>query len=564
MARPHPRPNSGDGRSAGAHTPPARATVSPGSREKPLLSYPSYIGGKDVEGVGWVYTVSSRSLLEDVFTSVSLKRSLEQDPDPLSPAAQHGYVTGRCAVVADADVDTATEAAAAAVPEWAAVPLSDRLRLGRLFREKLLEHEETFLEILVAEAHPRRLARWELACLLQVFSEASCSFYEQQMYAEFTHGPRRLIIRRQPDGVVCLNPPQNAPAPSSALAVLALMAGNAVVVRAPRSIALSTMFLLRELVVPLLDELGAPPGTLNVICGKPAQMLDRWLEHPQVNDILYFGGSEAGLRFEQECVARGKKPILELAGNDSFVVWKDADLPLAVEAITECFYGSGQICMVPNHVIVHPEVAEELLRLLKERAETIRPGFPDDDEVVLSPVRRSEKFFALLRQAIAGGGELVTGGRRLEVDGTPSQAGMFLEPTVVRVNGLAGARGLDMVRHETFFPLLPVVVPAPTPDDELLAEIIDFTNANEYGLRNSFWSGSPTVVERYISRLRNGGLVKVNDSHIGFLPYLPTHGGTGLTGGAFGEANYPILKTSHIQGVSIATGVVPSIAAFER
>lgn len=561
MAIQHPRTNTANSRQAGAAT----ATQNfPESREKPLLSYPSYIGGKDAEGIGWVYTVSSRSLLEDVFTSVSLKRSLEQDPDPLSPAAQHRYVTGRCAVVADADVDTATEAAAAAVSEWAAVPLADRLALGRRFREKLLENEETFLEILVAEAHPRRLARWELACLLQVFSEASCSFYEQQMHAEFTHGPRRLIVRRQPDGVVCLNPPQNAPAPSSALAVLALMAGNAVVVRAPRSIALSTMFLLRDLVVPLLDELGAPPGTLNVICGRPAQMLDRWLAHPQVNDILYFGGSEEGLRFERECVARGKKPILELAGNDAFVVWKDADLALAVEAITECFYGSGQICMVPNHVIVHPDVAEELLALLKARAETIRPGFPDDDQVVLSPVRRSEKFFALLRQAIAGGAELVTGGRRLEVDGTPSQSGMFLEPTVVRVNGLAGARAHDMVRHETFFPLLPVVVPAPAPDDELLAEIIDFANSNEYGLRNSFWSGSPAVVDRFVGRLRNGGLVKVNDSHIGFLPYLPTHGGTGLTGGAFGEANYPILKTSHIQGVSIATGVRPSVAAFER
>jgi hypothetical protein len=58
-------------------------------RSKPLLSYPLHIGGKDVEGVGWVYTVSSKSLLEDVFTSVSLKRALEKDPDPRSAAAQH-------------------------------------------------------------------------------------------------------------------------------------------------------------------------------------------------------------------------------------------------------------------------------------------------------------------------------------------------------------------------------------------------------------------------------------------------------------------------------------------
>ena len=66
-----------------------------------------------------------------------------------------------------------------------------------------------------------------------------------------------------------------------------------------------------------------------------------------------------------------------------------------------------------------------------------------------------------------------------------------------------------------------------------------------------------------VQRIVNGGLLKVNDSHIGFLPYLPSHGGTGLTGGAFGEANYPMLKTSHVQGVSIATGIRPRQAVFD-
>jgi len=528
-----------------------------------LRSYHSYVGGRDVTGVGWVYTVSSRSLLEDVFTSVSLKRALEADPDPDSAAARHPYVVGRCSVVGDDDVDAATEAAAAAVSGWAAVELSTRMRLGELFREELVRHQETLLDILVAEAHPRRLARWELSCLLQILSPASLSWYAQQMCAEFRHGERTLLVRRQPDGVVCINPPQNAPAPSSALAVLALMAGNAVVVRAPRSIALSTMYLLRELLAPLLDELGAPPGTLNVICGNPGNMIDRWLAHPMVDDILYFGGSEEGIRFERECVAHGKKPILELAGNDGLVVWRDADLDLAVEAITESFYGSGQICMVPNYVVAHPAIADELIGRLRTQVRQVRPGYPDDEDVLLSPVRRSEKFFNLLRQATEAGGQLVCGGRRVEVDGTPSDTGVFLEPTVVRVDGLAGARKVDIVRYETFFPLLPLVVPEPTDDTALLAEVVDFVNGNEYGLRNSVWSRSTDVIDHFVTRIRNGGLLKVNDSHIGFLPYLPSHGGTGLTGGVFGEANYPILKTSHLQGVSISAGASPRLAAFE-
>ncbi len=520
-----------------------------------MRSYPLYIAGKDVDADSWVYTVSSRSLLEDVFTSVGLKRRLEQEPE--SDAASHPYVAGRCAVADDAAIDLATEAAAAAAPGWAAVPLERRMRLGRRFREELRRRRDEFVDMLVVEGHPVRLARWELSCLLEVYSEESLGWYQQLMHTEFQHDGRRLIVRRQPDGVVAFNPPQNAPAPSAALIALALMAGNTAVVRAPRSIALSTMWLLRDVLAPLLDEVGAPPGTLNVICANPRQTLERWLVDPLVDDIFYIGGSEEGLRFEQRCVANGKKPILELAGNDGIIVWRDADIELAAEAITEAFYGSGQICMVPNYVLVHPAVADALFAAVRRQLADVRPGYPDDEDVLLSPVRRSERFFTLLGQAQGLGAGLIAGGRRTELDGTPSDTGVFLEPTVLRIDGLADARKHDVVREETFFPLLPIVVPKPTRDDELIESFINFVNTNAYGLRNSVWTRSEPVVDAFVQRISNGGLLKVNDSHIGFLPYLPSHGGTGLTGGVFGEANYPILRTSHLQGVSLARDVSP-------
>ncbi|WP_245722889.1 aldehyde dehydrogenase family protein [Micromonospora matsumotoense] len=519
------------------------------------------IGDKDVDGVGWVYTVSSRALLEDVFTSVSLKRRLERDPD--ADVMRHPYVVGRCAVAGPADIDAAVEAAATAAPAWAATPLARRLDFGRRFRERLIAHWDEMLDLLVAEAHPRTVAGWELSCLLQVLSEENLAWYGHQLSTEFVHGQRRLTVRRLPDGVVVVNPPQNAPAPSAALALLSVIAGNTVVVRAPRSIALSTMHLVRELVAPVLQDLNAPPGTVNVICGKPVEVMDRWLAHPLVDDVFYFGGTEEGMRVQRACVERGKKPVLELAGNDGLVVWRDADLALAAEAITESFVGSGQICMVPNYVVAHPAIADELMALVCREAARIRPGFPQDEGVLLAPVRRSERFFALLADAVEQGATIVCGGRRIEVDGTPSDSGVFLEPTVVRVDGLAGARQLDVVRHETFFPLLPVIVPAAGDSDEdLLDLVLTFVNENEYGLRNSLWSRSDEVIGAFVDRVHNGGLLKVNDSHIGFLPYLPTHGGTGLTSGALGEANYPVLSTTHVQGVSVSTGISPRQAAF--
>src|SRR5205823_6604539 len=126
-------------------------------------------------------------------------------------------------------------------------------------------------------------------------------------------------------------------------------------------------------------------------------------------------------------------------------------------------------------------------------------------------------------------------------------------PTLLLVHGLARARDLQCVREETFFPLLPVIVPEDGDDDgDLLERVLAFVDENEYGLRNSVWADDRTVIDAFVDGLRGGGLLKVNDSHIGFAPYLATHGGTGRTGGPFGELNYPALRTTHLQGISIA------------
>ncbi|MFF0630157.1 aldehyde dehydrogenase family protein [Streptomyces sp. NPDC004296] len=539
---------------------PDQVRTPPSALRPNILTYPSYVDGRDIPSDSYVYTVTTSSILDDVFASLTLKRQLERGR--LDVFAATDFVVGRCAVADERTVAVATTAAAAAAPRWARTPLATRMEVGAGIRRRLRQRHASFVELLTAEGTPRALAEWQVAGLLEIFSEETLGWCADQMRQDIEHNGRTMMLRRVPDGVVAVNPPQNAPASSALFGVLPLLAGNTVVLRAPRSAPLGVMFAMRELVVPALDEIGAPPGTFNVFCARPGPVIQSWLDSEDISDIFYTGGVSRGLELERECVARGKKPILELAGNDCVLVWRDADLMAAAEAISECFFGSGQICMVPNQVLVHPEVADELLERLRQITARIRPGLPEDPGALLSPVLRSERFFDYVRDAIDKGATVIHGARRLETDGTPSDTGLFLEPTVLRFDGLEKCREAEAVREETFFPLLPVVVPEAAPDEDVLAAMLDYVNDNPYGLRNSLWAADETVIGAFVEQVANGGLLKVNDSHIGFLPFMPTHGGTGRTGGAFGEANYPMLRTTHLQGVSIAKGIRPREAVF--
>ncbi|WP_223283937.1 aldehyde dehydrogenase family protein [Streptomyces sp. FBKL.4005] len=526
-----------------------------------IPSLSSYVRGKDIESGRWVYVLSARAVLEDSFASLTLKRRLESgrvSPDEVP----EGVIAGRVALADEATVEDAVQAAAEATKIWRAAPLSVRFDgWMELLRATIEEHQDELVRLLTLEGHPLELAKWEISGMRELTRPESAAYLRGQLHQEFTVGNRRNIVRRQPDGVVCITPPANAPLVSALLGSMCLPGGNAAVVRAPRTAPYGVTYALRHIIAPILDQLGAPPGLLNVVCGNPAPMLDAWIRSPLVDDVLFFGDVPNGLKLERRCVEAGKKPILELAGNDAVVVWKDADLDGAADALAESFYGSGQLCMIPNQAIVHPEVADALIERVAERAQRLRPGYPDQEGVLLSPVLRHDKFHDFLNDAVDKGATVVTGGHGMQLDGTvDDSAGFFLQPTVLRVDGLKDAREVRAVREETFFPLLPIVVPESADDEALLDACVEYVNSNEYGLRNSLWTRDQEVVDRFVAHTVTGGLLKVNDSHIAFTAPLPSHGGTGLTGGAFGEANYPVLRTTHLQGVSVVIKEEDSVA----
>jgi len=514
-----------------------------------VRSYPLFIDGVEEPGKGWTYVVRASEQIRDLEGAFTFKRQLELGH--LDPAAgQDGRIAGRCAWGGVDESRRAVAAAARASVEFSRFPLRDRVALVAAVHERMKSRADEIVEILVAEGHPRRLAKWELDGLLAASCPETLGWLSAQLEQEFEWNGRQIKIVRKPDGVVCVNPPQNAAASNAFMGVQGLIPGNALVVRAPQGSPLGVMYMYHEILRPLLDQWGAPPGTVNLISGEGRALVKSWVADLRVDSILFFGDSKLGLRVGRDCAERDKKAVLELSGNDGLVVWRDADLDGAAEALLECFYGSSQICMVPKFAIVHPEVADAFLDGFLARVRTLAPGYPEDPETVLTPVFKVGLFLEMLAEAKNEGARVLCGGRRVDVDGTPSHKGLFVEPTVVRVDGFELAERLACVREETFFPLLPVVVPSRS-EGRLLDRTLEFVNTNSYGLRNSLWTRNEETMARFMAEVRNGGILKVNESHIGFLPYIATHGGSGRTGGPFGEMNYACLRLSRLQGIAI-------------
>lgn len=515
-----------------------------------FLTMDNFIAGQRVPSERYIHTVHADALLTDAFTWLARKRNL--DRGTITMGADDSAIVGRTALATSEDLENAIIAGRRAALDWAARPSSDHREFLRRANRALQENSKYIEELLVAEGHPRKLAQWEIDGILKGTSLSTHDFCNTLNGNPHKIDGSVVALRRRPSGLVGLIPSQNAAAATSLLGLMAVASGNTIIVKPPRSSPLATSWIWQEVIYPQLVSLDAPSGTLSVLCAPPQSTIERWIDNDGVDCLFYVGQSKRGIQIGQSCMERGVRPVLELSGNDSLIVWKDADIEAAANAAAECFYGSAQICMVPKRIAVHPDIADYFLELLVEKAQAIRPGLPSDPDVLLSPVLNPQLFREILEEAVNAGGKLLTGGRSLDHEGREDIAGAFIEPTIVLFQaGQDGFPVLRAIEEETFFPLLPVISWRPEEETVILEEMIHFVNSNKYGLRNSLWTRSSVIAQYWLDRVSNGGILKVNCSHIGFSEILPTHGGTGWSGGPFGEANYPAVTTTRLQAVQI-------------
>jgi succinate-semialdehyde dehydrogenase/glutarate-semialdehyde dehydrogenase len=421
--------------------------------------------------------------------------------DVTNPAS--GAVVARVPDSGAADAREAADAAFAAQEAWRAQPARSRAQLLRRWHARIVASTEDLARIISLEqGKPLAESRGEVAygaSYVEWFSEEAVRAYGDLIPAP---GPdRRLMVVKEPIGIVAAVTPWNFPLAMLARKVApALAAGCTVVAKPAEDTPLTALALAR-----LAEEAGVPAGVVNVITASrenARRTVGEWLADSRVRKITFTGSTAVGKELARGSADTLKKVSLELGGNAPFIVFEDADIEAAVDGLLRAkFRNGGQTCVCPNRVYVHRAVYESFARRLVERVERLAVGPAHRESSQIGPMinaRAVEKIERHVGDAIARGARLLTGGRRIrdEVADGPN----YYAPTV-----LGEARpDMALAAEETFGPVVALF------RFESEGEVIRQANDTPYGLAAYFYSRDAARIWRVAGRLETG-IVAINE-----------------------------------------------------
>lgn len=299
---------------------------------------------------------------------------------------------------------------------------------------------------------------------------------------------------RKPHGVIAIISPWNLPLLLLTWKVApALACGNTVVVK-PSEETPSSATLLAQ----VMSEAGVPPGVFNLLHGFGPDSAGEFLtRHPDIDAITFTGESSTGSTIMKVAAEGVKEVSFELGGKNAAVVFADADFDAAVAGvIRSSFTNSGQVCLCSERVYVERPIFDRFVAALKEKAEALKVGYPDEPGVDMGPLiskGHRDKVLSYYKLALEEGATLVCGGG-VPAFGDERDGGAFVQPTVW--TGLPDTA--RCVREEVFGPVCHI---APFDTDE---EVIARVNDSPYGLAASVWTTSLKRAHNVSRRLRTG------------------------------------------------------------
>ena len=429
------------------------------------------------------------------------------------------------------ETEAAIVAAHAALPAWSARTAKERAQLLRRMHELMLQHQEDLARILTAEqGKPLAEARGEIAysaSFLEWFGEEA-----KRMYGDIIPGharDKRIMVLRQPIGVVAMITPWNFPSAMLARKIGPALAAGCTVVCKP---ALQTPFSALAFGV-IAERAGIPAGVINIVTGSSSRAIGAAMtSHAHVRKLSFTGSTEVGKQLMAQCAAGMKRVSLELGGNAPFIVFDDADLDAAVNgAIASKYRNTGQTCVCANRLFVQSGVYEAFARKLADAVAKLRIGdglATETDQGPLIDTNALLKVEEHVADALAKGARVLSGGKRHALGGT------FYEPTLLAD---VDARML-IAREETFGPVAPLF----RFDTE--AEVIGMANDTEFGLAGYFYTRDLARCWRVAEALECG-IVGVNTGIIS-TEVAPFGGikqsGNGREGSKYGLDDYTELK----------------------
>jgi len=432
----------------------------------------------------------------------------------------------------------AIAAAAEALPAWAARTAKDRSIVLRRWFDLIMQNDQDLAVIMTAEqGKPLAESKGEIAyaaSFIEWFAEEG-----KRLYGDLIPGhqaDKRIMVLRQPVGVVAAITPWNFPAAMiTRKAGPALAAGCTLVLKPATQTPLSALA-LAELGI----RAGLPAGVFNVVTGSASAIGGELTSNPLVRKLTFTGSTDVGKRLMAQCASTIKKLSLELGGNAPFIVFDDADLDAAVQgAIASKFRNTGQTCVCANRLLVQERVYEEFAGKLSAAVAKLRVGDGlkgVTDQGPLIDAKAVAKVEEHVADALAQGARVSVGGKRHALGGN------FFEPTVL--TGVTPA--MLIAREETFGPVAPLF------KFKSEAEAIAMANDTQFGLAAYVYTRDLARSWR-VSEAIEYGIVGLNTGIIS-TEVAPFGGvkesGTGREGSKYGILDYTEIKYVCVGGVS--------------